>query len=77
MSRRLVPAVLVASLLCLGSCAWSIGDGDESFSRTHPTLGEELRDLKQACEEGAISQQEYEVAKRELIESARNRGSGN
>jgi hypothetical protein len=35
---------------------------------TTPTLGKQLEDLEAAYKKGAISQQEYETAKKNLIE---------
>lgn len=73
-TRAFFGALLFASLLSLNSCAWSVGSGKKTTARTHPTLGEELKDLKEACRDGAITQEEYEIAKQRLINSADQRG---
>lgn len=72
--RVFLGAVLVTALLSLSSCAWSVGGGKKTSAHTNPTLGKELQDLKAACEEGAITKEEYELAKQRLIDSANQRG---
>jgi len=51
-----------------------VGGGKKTSAHTNPTLGKELQDLKAACEEGAITKEEYELAKQRLIDSANQRG---
>ena len=63
--------VLVTALLSLASgCAWSIG-GSKTDScnppTVQPTTGQQLIDLKNAHDQGAISDAEYEKAKQELL----------
>lgn len=48
-------------------CAWSIGDGKDRVSSKEPTRGQELIDLKKARDQGAISQQEYENQKSQIL----------
>lgn len=44
-------------------CAVDVGSGPAK----HPTVGEELIDLKRARDAGAISESEYESKKEELM----------
>jgi hypothetical protein len=60
--RTLGVGVLVLSLLASGCIA--VG-GNEHF--TKPTLGRQLMDLKTARDTGAISDEEYRVAKQDLL----------
>ena len=53
--------------LCTG-CAWSIGDGKEhTTNTTQPTRGQELIDLKRARDQGAITPEEYETQKKQIL----------
>jgi hypothetical protein len=47
------------------SCAWSIGG--ERAKGDHPTQGQELIDLKRARDAGAITPDEYETQKRQIL----------
>ena len=49
-----------------GGCAWSIGDGKE-HATIQPTRGQELIDLKRAKDQGAITPEEYEAQKKQVL----------
>lgn len=57
----------VAACLCLGLSGCLI-IGGKSERRTLPTLGQQLVDLKQARDNGAISDEEYHRAKERMLE---------
>lgn len=64
-------AALMTLVVTLATgCAWSVGGSKTTTSSVpgQPTLGQELIDLKNAHEQGAISDEEYEKAKAGLIE---------
>lgn len=47
-------------------CAWSIGDGKDT--RIHqPTKGQELVDLKKAKDAGAITEEEYQAQRTQIL----------
>ena len=58
---RILAMCVVAAML--GGC---IGIGDSSQT-TPPTVGQQLVDLKTARDRGAISEQEYEQKKAEIL----------
>ena len=60
----LVWAMGVALMMAAGGC---IAVHDESTDTGPKTLGRELRDLKTAREKGAITDEEYAVAKKKLL----------
>jgi hypothetical protein len=69
-SPRLVSLAMAGLLLAssLGSgCAVDVG----SSQGRHPTLGQELEDLKRARDSGAISDSEYEEKKGDLMRNRR------
>ena len=75
--RSLAGLVLLSALtLTLSGCAWSVGKDDSTTSKTYarPTLGDELRDLKLAYQEGCINDAEFRAAKEQLLQSAEQRG---
>ena len=51
----------------LAGCSWSIGGGKERVSAAPATRGQELIDLKKARDQGAITQEEYENQKRQVL----------
>jgi hypothetical protein len=71
MSMRLLALLLCVPLL--GGCVLSFGGGDSRTELRH-TTGEELRDLKQALDAGAISQEEYEELRQTLLDGAPKKG---
>ena len=56
--------VLLAAMPGLGGCVFSIGG---STSSNTPTKGQQLIDLKTALDHGAITQQEYEQQKAQIL----------
>jgi hypothetical protein len=55
--------VLIALMAALNGCVFSIGSGGAS----NPTKGQQLIDLKNALDRGAINQQEYEQQKQQIM----------
>jgi hypothetical protein len=58
-------AALCASLL--SGCVIALGV-PESDVKSKPTLGRQLSDLKRAKESGALTEDEYQAAKKRLLE---------
>ena len=56
-------AVLISALS--GGCVVALGNKD---SGSKPTLGKQLTDLKQARDSGALTEDEYQAAKKRLVE---------
>ena len=54
--------------LLLSGCAWSIGSDKTHSAVVRPTHGQELIDLKQAKDQGAITAEEFEAQKKKIIE---------
>lgn len=48
-------------------CAWSIGDAKDRTVVQQPTRGQELLDLKKAKDSGAISEEEYNNKRQEIL----------
>jgi hypothetical protein len=66
--RKSILGALLALLLGPIGCALSLGGGkDEKVYRE--TVGQELIDLKQAKDKGALSDEEYQKARKRLIDS--------
>ena len=65
------PLALLTTCAILGvlvtSCAWSIGEGKDRITSNQPTRGQELIDLKRAKDQGAITPDEYENKKKEIL----------
>lgn len=55
------------SALLLDGCVFAVGVPDSEL-RTKPTLGRQSSDLKRAHDSGAITDEEYQAAKKRLIE---------
>jgi hypothetical protein len=51
----------------LAGCAWSIGDGKDRVTTNQPTRGQELIDLQKAKDQGAITQEEYDRQKKQIL----------
>lgn len=64
--KRLLAISTLSAALVLGLAA--CGGGGATTQVSTKTLGQELTDLKQAYESGAITQKEYEDAKEALLE---------
>ena len=58
----------VVMALALGGCG---GGGEAKTEVSTQTLGQELTDLKQAYDSGAINESEYERAKKALLDKYR------
>lgn len=66
--RKIIGIILIMLLLTtLASCI-AVGSGGEKINN-QPTLGQQLIDLQQAKDEGAITQQEYDELKDRLKKS--------
>ena len=83
--RRASAAVLLIGLLAVlsGCCCWGFGGGGSktvekqpviistpSGSGTSPTVGQELQSLEDAYKKGIINEEQYEDAKKKLLEGA-------
>jgi hypothetical protein len=64
----LTVALGALAAFALSGCVVALGNRVPEGSKGQPTLGKQLSDLKQARESGAISEEEYETAKKRLIE---------
>lgn len=62
----LLAFVAIISTL-LSGCVVALGNKDVPADHK-PTLGKQLTDLKQARESGAINEEEYQTAKKRLLE---------
>ncbi len=60
----------IAVLVVVGALA-ACGGGGSQVVNSQSTMGEELLDLKKAYETGAISEREYERAKRQILKGRR------
>lgn len=60
---------VLALTLCLGmtGCAWSVGGQKGGTTVVKPTQGQELIDLQKAHETGALSDEEYERMRNEIV----------
>jgi hypothetical protein len=64
-----VVAILITCGIVAGlfsGCAWSIGDG-KGHTTIQATRGQELIDLKRARDQGAITPEEYEAQKKQIL----------
>ena len=66
--KKVISVLLVIVIMASMVSCLAIGTGGKK-TNDRPTLGQELIDLKKAKDEGAISQQEYEVLKEKLKET--------
>lgn len=67
MKKVLLPALLLTFSLGLTACGG--GGATTEVSTSTQTLGQELIDLKNAYESGAMSESEYNKARERLIKS--------
>ncbi len=58
---------LVLFTILVGGLAVGCGGGGAQVQQSNATLGQELQDLQAAYEKGAITEREYEKAKKELL----------
>ncbi len=56
----------LSGLMCVATPG-CIHSPNDSFGPKAPTVGEELRDLKVARDEGALEPEEYDVARQRLL----------
>jgi hypothetical protein len=73
MKRKLIALFTALTLTSLLSgCVIALGNKvpDEKNAKGAPTLGKQLTDLKQARDSGAITEDEYQTAKKRLMDSA-------
>ncbi len=59
------------AVLGLATLLMACGGSDSQVVNTQSTMGEELLDLKKAYEAGAISERDYERAKRRILKGQR------
>lgn len=64
MGNKIRALVLLAVMPGLGGCVFSIGGSNTSNT---PTKGQQLIDLKTALDHGAITQQEYDQQKAQIL----------
>jgi hypothetical protein len=65
---RAVVVILTGSILGgLTGCVFSLG-GSKEVTSTHATRGQELIDLKKARDQGAITSEEYEAKRRQMLD---------
>lgn len=65
---------LLALALCatLSGCVVALGNRVPDQDRKgNPTIGKQLTDLKQARDSGAISEEEYQTAKKRVLEGGK------
>lgn len=55
-------------LFAVTGCVWQVGGEEQRETRTEPTLGEQLLDLHEARQKGAISENEYRRLRRQILE---------
>jgi hypothetical protein len=69
MKTKLIGSLALALLTCtvLSGCVIALGNRVPTEDRK-ATLGKQLTDLKQARESGAITEEEYQTAKKRLVE---------
>ena len=72
MKRNVHTAVGIALLAVFAftGCVVALGNKVPENTKGQPTLGKQLTDLKQARDSNAISEEEYQAAKKRLIEGA-------
>ncbi len=65
---RAVVMILAGSILgALTGCVFSLG-GSKEVTTTRATRGQELIDLKKARDQGAITAEEYEAKRRQILD---------
>ena len=68
MNLKLLSVVALSTLL-LNGCIVALGNKvPENTNKGEPTLGRQLTDLKQARDSGALNEEEYQTARKRLIE---------
>jgi Short C-terminal domain len=65
---RAIPVILAGSIIVgLTGCVFSLG-GSKEVTSTRTTRGQELIDLKRARDQGAITPEEYEAKRRQILD---------
>ena len=62
---------IAAGLACaalLNGCVVALGNRVPEDHAKQPTVGKQLTDLKQARDSGALTEEEYQTAKKRLVE---------
>ena len=59
-------ALALGCVAMFSGCVVALGNRDTGTAR--PTLGKQLTDLKQARDSGAINEEEYQAARKRLVE---------
>ena len=62
-STAVLSAMVLAALLTAGC-----GGGESKLEATTTTMGQELSDLKEAYDQGIITEQEYEKSKQKILD---------
>ena len=66
--RLIAGAATLMLVGALSGCAWSIGGEKQAGPAVQkPTRGQELIDLKRAYDQGAMTEEEYDQQKREVL----------
>ena len=60
------PLIILTAMTLLAGCAWQVG-GDKKYDKVEPTIGQQLIDLKQARDVGAISEADYQAQKAKVL----------
>ena len=60
--------LLMVSALSIPLALSSCGEGDQTTITTTTTTGQELGDLKKALDDGAITQEQYEIEQKKILE---------
>lgn len=64
MKRKILACIFLAIFLC--GCVGGLNTGDENFVR--PSVGQELIDLKEALDDGAVTEKEYSDLKQRIMD---------
>lgn len=59
--------IVLLSMLGLSIAMTGCGGGGAKVQATNTTIGEELKDLKGALDEGIITERQYERAKKDIL----------
>ena len=70
---KLIRGLVFVLMLAIGLCLWGCCGGKKETivvpqSQPATTLGDELKDLDEAHKKGAITKDEYEAAKKKILE---------
>lgn len=69
LSKYLWLIVAASALGLLGTgCAWQIGGDKRGTTVNKPTRGQELIDLKKARDQGAMTEEEYQAQRKQVLE---------